>query len=237
MAQAGAPPTPPHPIYNPLSALCCAAAAGVFRGRAGKQTHLVIATGLNQRHTRALADAVAWQLMQAAQHQLDRQQGQQQEEEVQEMQQQQHKDWEQQQDPSGQQGPQFGSVQQRGQPTLQQQEPLLPQPLLHGLVQQQHQREQQQQSIEPMSSMPAGTKRDARDVLPPLNVVGDGSSDWCLLDAGSVTVHVLTDRARRFYALEALWGGSRGRCIQWLKSDQAQLQTKDTIGRPALRQW
>lgn len=197
----------------------------------------MIATGLNQRHTRALADAVAWQLTQAAQHQLDQQQGQQQQEERQQEMQQQRQDFVQQQNHQAQQGQEFGSVQQQGQLTLQQQEPLLPHSMLHGLVQQQQHQREQQQDIEPMSSMPAaGSKQDARDMLPPLNVVGDGSSDWCLLDAGSVTLHVLTDRARRFYALEGLWGGPRGSCIQWLKSDQAQLQTKDTIGRPALRQ-
>jgi hypothetical protein len=71
-----------------------------------------------------------------------------------------------------------------------------------------------------------------RQLLPPLNVVGDASSDWCLLDAGSVTVHVLTERARRFYAMEGLWGGPQGLYIRWLRQGQARLETKETIGGP-----
>ena len=30
--------------------------------------------------------------------------------------------------------------------------------------------------------------------------------DWVAVDAGAVVVHLLTDRARRYYDLEALFG-------------------------------
>jgi hypothetical protein len=77
-------------------------------------------------------------------------------------------------------------------------------------------------------------QQDLRHLLPPLNVVGGALSDWCVLDAGAVTVHVLTERARRFYALEGLWGGPRGEYIKWLRFEHvSRLETKDTIGRPA----
>lgn len=200
------------------------------RGRAGLQTHLVIATGLNQRHTRALADAIAWQLQQAAlahveqqqqQQRTDSRQGISQEEAVQQPQQQQQVEKE--GDASGQ--------------SAQQQQQKLVEAVL-TLAQQQpgsseHSRSSNSNGVDrSTSSSSSGGQRDGRQLLPPLNVVGDASSDWCLLDAGTVTVHVLTERARRFYALEGLWGGPQGRFIRWLKSHQLRLETKDTIGRP-----
>jgi hypothetical protein len=127
-----------------------------------------------------------------------------------------------------------------------------------AVQQQQQQQQQQQELVEAMlasaqqqsgssehingnstsssssSSTSSSGQREGRQLLPPLNVVGDASSDWCLLDAGSVTVHVLTERARRFYALEGLWGGPQGRYIRWLRSHQPRLETKDTIGRPGV---
>jgi ribosomal silencing factor RsfS len=126
---------------------------------------MVIATGLNQRHVRALADAVSWQLRQAAQE------------------------------------------------------------LLHQQPPPQEQQQQQQQQQQPRQVL-AGLKRQ-------LKVLGDPSSDWCVLDAGGVAVHVLTQRARRFYALEGLWGGPQGADISWLAQTGPELHTKDTIGRPS----
>jgi ribosome-associated protein len=35
---------------------------------------------------------------------------------------------------------------------------------------------------------------------------GGGQSDWLLLDAGDVIVHLFKDEIRRFYDLEKLWG-------------------------------
>jgi ribosomal silencing factor RsfS len=87
----------------------------------------------------------------------------------------------------------------------------------------QHLQQQQQQQIADGSS-------SIEQLLPPLSVLGDASSDWAVLDAGAVVVHVLTERARRFYNLEGLWGGPQGRFISWLKPEQV-VETKDTIGR------
>ncbi|KAF6259169.1 Oligomerization domain-containing protein [Scenedesmus sp. NREL 46B-D3] len=82
--------------------------------------------------------------------------------------------------------------------------------------------QQQQQDADGSSNV--------EQVVPPLRVLGDASSDWAVLDAGAVVVHVLTERARRFYNLEGLWGGPQGRFITWLKPEQL-VETKDTIGR------
>lgn len=35
---------------------------------------------------------------------------------------------------------------------------------------------------------------------------GQGQSDWVLIDAGDVIVHLFKDEVRRFYDLERLWG-------------------------------
>lgn len=35
---------------------------------------------------------------------------------------------------------------------------------------------------------------------------GRGQSDWVLIDAGDVIVHLFRDETRRFYDLERLWG-------------------------------
>jgi ribosomal silencing factor RsfS len=87
----------------------------------------------------------------------------------------------------------------------------------------QHLQQQQQRDSHSSSS-------SAEQLLPPLSVLGDASSDWAVLDAGAVVVHVLTERARLFYNLEGLWGGPQGRYISWLKPEQV-VETKDTIGR------
>jgi len=39
-----------------------------------------------------------------------------------------------------------------------------------------------------------------------LSSEGSGQSDWVLIDAGDVIVHVFKDEVRRFYDLEKLWG-------------------------------
>lgn len=130
-----------------------------------------MATGLNQRHTRALADAVAWQLRQAAKERL--------------------------------------------------------------LEAQQQQEVTQTDGADDVEAL--------RRALPPLHVLGDSASEWCVVDAGRVVLHVLTARARRFYALEELWGGGgcggarrRAANITVLRPQQpaALVSTKDTIGGP-----
>ncbi len=44
--------------------------------------------------------------------------------------------------------------------------------------------------------------------LPGLSSEGGGQSDWLLLDAGDVIVHLFKDDVRRFYDLEKLWGAA-----------------------------
>ena len=41
-----------------------------------------------------------------------------------------------------------------------------------------------------------------------LGAEGGGQSDWLLLDAGDVIVHLFKDEVRRFYDLEKLWGAA-----------------------------
>lgn len=42
----------------------------------------------------------------------------------------------------------------------------------------------------------------------PLGVEGKPGADWVLLDLGDVIVHLMTAKAREFYALEKLWDPS-----------------------------
>ena len=44
--------------------------------------------------------------------------------------------------------------------------------------------------------------------LPALGAEGGGRSDWLLIDAGDVIVHLFKDEVRRFYDLEKLWGAA-----------------------------
>ena len=41
-----------------------------------------------------------------------------------------------------------------------------------------------------------------------LGAEGRGQSDWVLIDAGDVIVHLFKDEVRRFYDLEKLWGAA-----------------------------
>jgi ribosome-associated protein len=41
-----------------------------------------------------------------------------------------------------------------------------------------------------------------------LSSEGTGQSDWILIDAGDVIVHLFKDELRRFYDLEKLWGAA-----------------------------
>lgn len=41
-----------------------------------------------------------------------------------------------------------------------------------------------------------------------LGAEGSGRSDWVLIDAGDVIVHLFKDEVRRFYDLEKLWGAA-----------------------------
>jgi ribosome-associated protein len=44
-----------------------------------------------------------------------------------------------------------------------------------------------------------------------VRVEGMRNSDWVLIDAGDVIVHVFRPEVRAFYDLEKMWAGSRGR--------------------------
>ena len=46
----------------------------------------------------------------------------------------------------------------------------------------------------------------ARARVPRPQLVGGRGMDWVAVDAGAVVVHLLTERARRYYDLEALFG-------------------------------
>ncbi len=52
------------------------------------------------------------------------------------------------------------------------------------------------------------TTRLKRAGLPGLGAEGGGQSDWLLIDAGDVIVHLFKDDVRRFYDLEKLWGAA-----------------------------
>jgi ribosome-associated protein len=60
----------------------------------------------------------------------------------------------------------------------------------------------------------AGSDRQARAIAdailealgPPLSVEGLETAKWILMDYGDVVFHVFQEEARRFYALERLWG-------------------------------
>jgi len=61
------------------------------------------------------------------------------------------------------------------------------------------------------SDLHAKTLRDAADdVLDemklPHNVEGEGSSRWCLMDAGHLVVNILSREGRDYYRLDSLWG-------------------------------
>ena len=61
------------------------------------------------------------------------------------------------------------------------------------------------------SDLHAKTLRDAADeVLDemklPYNVEGEGSSRWCLMDAGHLVVNILSREGRDYYRLDSLWG-------------------------------
>ena len=48
------------------------------------------------------------------------------------------------------------------------------------------------------------TMLKARDI-PPLSIEGENGSDWVLIDAGDIVVHLFKPEARQFYNLEKMW--------------------------------
>lgn len=60
----------------------------------------------------------------------------------------------------------------------------------------------------------------------PLQIEGSTGSDWTIVDAGTLIVHVLTDEARQDYNLEGLWAKHGG--IRRIESS-SQVQTLSTM--------
>jgi ribosome-associated protein len=52
----------------------------------------------------------------------------------------------------------------------------------------------------------------------PVSVEGKSSGRWILLDYGDVVFHVFLDEARRFYALERLWGDAGDETVRFAAS-------------------
>ena len=65
----------------------------------------------------------------------------------------------------------------------------------------------------------------ARD-LPP-EVQGDASSEWIVVDAGSIFIHLMTDRKRGFLDLQTLWD-EQGESAD-VDEGHVLTMTKDTI--------
>lgn len=61
----------------------------------------------------------------------------------------------------------------------------------------------------------------------PVSIEGGASSDWSIVDAGSMVVHVLTDEARYDYDLESLWAPT-GK-LRRVQSQQPTVQTLSTM--------
>ena len=59
-------------------------------------------------------------------------------------------------------------------------------------------------------------------------MAGTPDSDWAALDAGRVLVHVMTDRARRYFDLERLWAAPG--TVERFAAEGAEVLTLDTIG-------
>ncbi|MGH9442133.1 MAG: ribosome silencing factor [Thermoanaerobaculia bacterium] len=49
----------------------------------------------------------------------------------------------------------------------------------------------------------------------PVSVEGRGAGRWILLDYGEVVFHIFLDEARRFYALERLWGDAGDETVRF----------------------
>ncbi|MBN1224939.1 MAG: ribosome silencing factor [Candidatus Aminicenantes bacterium] len=45
-----------------------------------------------------------------------------------------------------------------------------------------------------------------KEKIKPLSVEGKKNAEWILMDYGNFIVHIFSERAREYYALEKLWG-------------------------------
>jgi ribosome-associated protein len=72
----------------------------------------------------------------------------------------------------------------------------------------------------------AGSARQARAIAdsvaeklgPALSVEGAETASWILMDYGDVIFHVFQEEARRFYALERLWGDAENETSRFAMS-------------------
>jgi ribosomal silencing factor RsfS len=92
------------------------------------------------------------------------------------------------------------------------------------------QQQQQPDGDAPRRAAGAGLGAEWGDrLLPALRVAGGAASDWVALEAGTVVVHVFTERARAYYDIEGLWGAP-GRVLAVRPGAAAgRVMTKDTI--------
>ncbi|HLN57122.1 MAG TPA: ribosome silencing factor [Thermoanaerobaculia bacterium] len=69
----------------------------------------------------------------------------------------------------------------------------------------------------------AGNDRQARAIAdaiteaigPPFSVEGLSAAKWILMDYGDVVFHVFQAEARKFYALERLWGDAENETVRF----------------------
>ena len=74
----------------------------------------------------------------------------------------------------------------------------------------------------------ANSDRQARAIFdaiadaigPPLSVEGLSKANWILMDYGDVVFHVFQSEARRFYALERLWGDAENETSRFAVSSE-----------------
>lgn len=62
----------------------------------------------------------------------------------------------------------------------------------------------------------------AEKLGPALSVEGMASASWILMDYGDVVFHVFQEEARRFYALERLWGDAPNETVFFGQRDVAR---------------
>jgi ribosomal silencing factor RsfS len=144
---------------------CC----GTCSGRAGLQEQLIIATGLSQRHAHACAEAVAWQLKEAAKAYIVLQQQQQQQQE--------------QQPAAGDIASQHISSSSRSSSNIFPAGPAGPVAAAcsSGVG-----------AAAAAAAAASGRQLTVDEQMPALTVLGDSGSDWAVVDAGRLVVHVLT---------------------------------------------
>ncbi len=57
-----------------------------------------------------------------------------------------------------------------------------------------------------------------------LNSSGSDSDSWILLDYGTVIIHIFSQKARNYYALEEFWGDAG--IIHWTEEETAQHEVR-----------